>query len=408
MGEDAPPSAIAALIKASRPAFGCLGDKVAFAVHAVACASGLQLLATGDQVDSYDLACASGAEVEPDGWNKRQGEYAFLYACARHNSGQVNSSSATAAQAQVEREGAGDAGGASQAQKVLLVKCVVVGADTLCVTLLALGGGDTSSAAAAAAAAPPTTLELQLSRTAMPVSVSPDDRQALSPQAYGDLPGLVASMQGAMRAQLGGGAIKSKAAAQTTTSAAAAAAAAPGPRAGGSRLQEPVRGGRDPLLASYDDEDGGWAHPGMHPGMRPHPGGFMGGGPGGADRDPLMIGGPRRGGVMGGMGGPGGFGMPPGPFGPGGGGGMHVGPGDPLFADRLRHPGGIGSGRGGSMGGPGMGQRFDPIAPEGLQGWNPEDFQRGVPPPGQEGPPLHPDLAQPGPRRGTDYDNLFG
>ena len=37
----------------------------------------------------------------------------------------------------------------------------------------------------------------------------------------------------------------------------------------------------------------------------------------------------------------------------------------------------------------------------GLQGFNPDDFQRG---PGQ----LHPDLAQPGPGMGADWDTMFG
>lgn len=37
----------------------------------------------------------------------------------------------------------------------------------------------------------------------------------------------------------------------------------------------------------------------------------------------------------------------------------------------------------------------------GVQGFNPDDFQRGR---GQ----LHPDLAQPGPGRGTDWDSMFG
>ena len=91
------------------------------------------------------------------------------------------------------------------------------------------------------------------------------------------------------------------------------------------------------------------------------------------------------------------------------GGGMHVGPGHPFFADRLRNPGlasgGLGGIRGGMMPG---GARWDPIAPEGLQGWHPEDFQRGVPGRGAPIPPVHPDMMQPGPGRGADWDHMFG
>ena len=92
------------------------------------------------------------------------------------------------------------------------------------------------------------------------------------------------------------------------------------------------------------------------------------------------------------------------------GGGMHVGPGHPFFSDRLRNPG-LASGGGGRRGGLGGvmpdGARWDPIAPEGLQGWSPEDFQRGAPA-GRGGPPVHPDMMQPGPGRGADWDHMFG
>lgn len=36
-----------------------------------------------------------------------------------------------------------------------------------------------------------------------------------------------------------------------------------------------------------------------------------------------------------------------------------------------------------------------------VQGFNPDDFQTGR-------RPFHPDLAQPGPGRGTDWDSMFG
>lgn len=85
------------------------------------------------------------------------------------------------------------------------------------------------------------------------------------------------------------------------------------------------------------------------------------------------------------------------PFDPLRGGGMHVGPNDPLFLG-----GGMG---GGAMRGPlPPGARYDPINPEGLPGWHPDDF---VQPPGvgrgrgRGGPGqgyIHPDIMPPGPQ----------
>ncbi|KAK9804965.1 hypothetical protein WJX73_004976 [Symbiochloris irregularis] len=78
-----------------------------------------------------------------------------------------------------------------------------------------------------------------------------------------------------------------------------------------------------------------------------------------------------------------------------GGGGMHMGPGDPLFAGRMRQPG-----RGGAMP---PGARWDPIRPPGMEGFNPGDFQR----PGRGAGGLHPDLAQPAPGS-TDWESMYG
>lgn len=126
--------------------------------------------------------------------------------------------------------------------------------------------------------------------------------------------------------------------------------------------------------------------------------------------------------------------MEPGPH---RGGGMHVGPGDPIFGPgRLGGPPGHGSLP--------PGARWDPIAPPGQRGFHPggraereggegvdgaawsgrspvraspvhlppplslactpaaDDFQ--PPEPGR----MHPDMAQPGPGRGTDWDRMFG
>ncbi|KAL0020495.1 hypothetical protein WJX77_011207 [Trebouxia sp. C0004] len=76
-------------------------------------------------------------------------------------------------------------------------------------------------------------------------------------------------------------------------------------------------------------------------------------------------------------------------------GGMHMGPDDPLFAGRS------GMGRSGRPGLNPPGARYDPIGPPGMPGFNPDDFQRRL---GQ----IHPDMAQPGPGRGADWDSMFG
>lgn len=92
------------------------------------------------------------------------------------------------------------------------------------------------------------------------------------------------------------------------------------------------------------------------------------------------------------------------PFPPGGGvpergGGMHVGPGDPIFGPGRHgpHPTEPAIGRGLPPG-----ARWDPIAPEGLPGAHPDDF---IPEARRR---IHPDVMQPGPGRGTDWDNMFG
>jgi proteasome inhibitor subunit 1 (PI31) len=89
--------------------------------------------------------------------------------------------------------------------------------------------------------------------------------------------------------------------------------------------------------------------------------------------------------------------------------GMLMGPGHPAFGG-----GGMGGGGGGLPPGPGM--RWDPIAPQGLPGFHPDDFARG---PGRGalggrggggggGGGVHPDIMQPGPGRGTDWDASSG
>lgn len=83
------------------------------------------------------------------------------------------------------------------------------------------------------------------------------------------------------------------------------------------------------------------------------------------------------------------------------GGGMVVGPGHPIFG-----PGRLGGPVGGppGLGSLPLGARWDPIAPPGMRGFHPNDFQRR-PDPAHP----HPDIMQPGPRNGnTDWDAMFG
>ncbi|KAH7618973.1 hypothetical protein Ndes2526B_g05918 [Nannochloris sp. 'desiccata'] len=109
---------------------------------------------------------------------------------------------------------------------------------------------------------------------------------------------------------------------------------------------------------------------------------------------------PGYGGGYGGVGG-----IPAGP--PHTGGGMHVGPGHPIFG-----PGKLGGGVGmppefGGRGDHGVplppGARWDPIGPPGTRGFRPDDFQQRRDPSHP-----HPDMAQPGPGKGTDWDQFFG
>ncbi len=97
-------------------------------------------------------------------------------------------------------------------------------------------------------------------------------------------------------------------------------------------------------------------------------------------------------------------GIPAGP--PHMGGGMHVGPGHPVFG-----PGKLGGGVGmppefGGRSDHGVplppGARWDPIGPPGTRGFQPDDFQRRDP------SQPHPDMMQPGPGKGTDWDQFYG
>ncbi|CAL5228110.1 g11185 [Coccomyxa viridis] len=100
-----------------------------------------------------------------------------------------------------------------------------------------------------------------------------------------------------------------------------------------------------------------------------------------------------------------------GPERPGGIGGMYVGPDDPIFAGRFPGRGGMGGDFGPGISGRGRGRGsfpgaiWDPIAPPGMPGFRPEDFQRGAR--GNTGRgDVHPDVMPPGP--GHFDDSMFG
>ncbi|CAM8969299.1 unnamed protein product [Rhodiola kirilowii] len=68
------------VIRASRPSFRNMHDKVAFAVHASFVASGYLLTAVGvAALEDAALSSSSSDEVAVDGWNLMDGEYAFVY-----------------------------------------------------------------------------------------------------------------------------------------------------------------------------------------------------------------------------------------------------------------------------------------------------------------------------------------
>ena len=82
-------------------------------------------------------------------------------------------------------------------------------------------------------------------------------------------------------------------------------------------------------------------------------------------------------------------------------GGMLVGPGHPMFG-RGKLGEGPGPSGGGELGPLPAGARWDPIGPPGTRGFRPDNLQ------GRDPAHPHPDLAQPGPGKGTDWDVFYG
>ncbi|GLC52452.1 hypothetical protein PLESTB_000630700 [Pleodorina starrii] len=413
----ATPQAITAVIRASKPEFKSTADKAAFAVHAILSVNGFSLRKVGEGVDE---AAAQGPsalpaeEVDPTGWNRDAGgdggTYSFLYvpesAAAQRQQQQQPPlllvkclrlvAEASPGPAPVEGSAAGAAAGGSapaQSGGVLLVS----------LTDVASGG-------------PPASLELQLDRYV----------PSLAPGAsgYEHLDELIRRVEGALAEALEGQQQASKGktgvAATTTTTPGAAAGAA----AKGSTGDSPQKRDREAAAVSAAEEAEAEERRRRHDPLRDDryygqglpTRGSHGWGPVAVGDEDLMPGGlppPPGLGGLGGPFGPGG-GVPLGPRGMGG--GMHVGPQNPIFADRLRHPrggpgyppglgpGGPGGGLGGGGGGvPGM--RWDPINPEGLQGWSPDDYTREGRMQRGEG---FNDIGRPPPGRGTDWDDMFG
>jgi hypothetical protein len=379
----APVAAVAAVLRAAAPAHRqgqpleqLMSDRLAFAAHACVLAAGYRLVASGAEAASPSAVALFDAPrlpspLPPDAalaadWCGAGEEYTFLYAPPEVGGG-----------------GSGS-GGSNKWRGMLLLKVLRLGgggeggdnntAATLLATLAAGGG--------ASAPAAPQSAELPLARFATLEGSGEEGIVA----GVRDLPELCLRVGGALAAATGaGGAAAARAE--------AAAAAAAGPSSG--RRPPPERGDDD------DDHDPLRVSPRMGPprGLRV----------GEEDVMPFMGGG---GGVPGGGGGGGG------PLGPGG--GMHVGPGHPFFADRMRHhpP----AGRGSSLP---PGARWDPIRPEGLEGWSPDDYGVGGGGPGsggnggrggggpggrggRGGPRVHPDVMPPGPGGGPSWDSMFG
>lgn len=338
-------AAILAVVRASRLAFRSGEDKLAFAVHAFLLAEGFKLVAAGAAAEDESTDwTASKEEVGPAGWESLPGAYAFRYQ---------------------DTEGK---------RPPLYLKCIATGVQLLVHWVAGAapsgsgGAGAGGNASAGASSAEPCTLELDTAAYTTDAPAAPD--------CYKAMPELL----GKLRKSLGSALDRGKPASAAADQAGSAAAAQQGGEASGSGRgrEEP---GYDPLRDYSGPSSIGYRPPGVPVGIGAGdvvPPGF---------RPPGYGGGP----VIPGL-------LEPGPL--QGGGGMHVGPGDPLFGPG-RMGGGRGAGPGPGRGGLPAGARWDPIAPPGMRGFNPDNFQH---PPGQ----VHPDMAQPGPGRGTDWDNMFG
>ncbi|XVF55177.1 hypothetical protein PTKIN_Ptkin06aG0015700 [Pterospermum kingtungense] len=82
--------AVMAVIRAARPSFRNVHDKVVFAVHAAFLSSGFVLTATGpDALADNVLSSPSTDEVGIDNWNQFEDHYAFVYVNPEKESAKV-------------------------------------------------------------------------------------------------------------------------------------------------------------------------------------------------------------------------------------------------------------------------------------------------------------------------------
>ncbi|KAL4431594.1 hypothetical protein ABPG77_001436 [Micractinium sp. CCAP 211/92] len=247
----------------------------------------------------------------------------------------------------------------------LFLKCLVLG-NQLLVHWVAGPAPGTGAGSSGGNSGEPHTLELDTGAYTTDAGSAPD--------CYRSMPELLAKL----RQSLGGVLERGKPAPSAAAAAAGAGGRQAGEAGGSGRGRTDAEPGYDPLR-DYSGPSGiGHRPPGI---------------PVGIGADDVVPPGVRPPGYGGGPAFPG----EPGPL--HGGGGMLVGPGDPIFgAGRL----------GGGVGGPPgrgalpPGARWDPIAPPGMRGFGPDDYQQ--PGPGQ----VHPDMAQPGPGGGSDWDRMFG
>ncbi|KAI3742200.1 hypothetical protein L1987_59880 [Smallanthus sonchifolius] len=81
---------VLAVIRASRPNFRNSADKVAFSIHSIFLASGLNLNATGPPAFTDDsLAAPFSDEAGIEGWNEVEDNYAFVYSSPKDDSKKV-------------------------------------------------------------------------------------------------------------------------------------------------------------------------------------------------------------------------------------------------------------------------------------------------------------------------------
>jgi len=324
-------------------------DKVAFAVHAYVLAQGYKLVSTGAKAEDPATDFASSQdreEVDDSGWDSLPGVYVFRYQ---------------------------DVAAAGK-RAPLFVKCIVVGPKLL-VQWMA-GASDQTHV-----------LELDIDKYT--------SEAALAPAAYKNTEDLMKNLDTGL-----GKAFSIAGAADSAPTKEQQQQQEQGTR------RETYQEGKEEPGPSYRGEEG-YSSP-LQEGPPYYPAGGGGGGRevlppgimpssvGYEDVVPPGVQPPGYGGVGG---------VPAGP--PHRGGGMHVGPGHPVFGPG-KLGGGVGmppefGGRGDHGGSLPPGARWDPIGPPGTRGFRPDDFQ-----PGRDPSHPHPDMSQPGPGKGTDWDQFFG